>query len=284
MKRPRLTFLRALPVICSLALAVGCASNAQPNRGANGDEAGHEDATVVAQSSADARFEWSKSLPDTGQVEVYGILGTLTVEPASGDAVHVRGSKSGRGDLDAVKIEVVEAGERVIVCAVYPGGRCDADGYHGSHRDPIQVQVDLAVELPSGRPFRARTVNGSVVAKGVSGVLDVETVNGNIQLSSSGRTAAKTVNGSIVAELPQGVGDDLRLKTVNGTLRVELPASVDADVSAATVNGAIESSFPLDVSHRVVGGRASGRLGRGGPELELDTVNGSIRIFQVDRA
>lgn len=280
MRSPRLTFLRALPVISLLAIVAGCASNAQPS----GEDGAHEGATVVAASSADAELDWSKSLSDHAAVEVYGILGTVAVEPASGDTLRVRGSKSGRGDFEAVKIEVVEAGERVIVCAVYPGGRCDEDGYHGSHRDPIRVQVDLSVELPAGRGFRARTVNGSVVARGVSGELDVETVNGNIQLTSSGRTAAKTVNGSIVAELPQGMGDDLSLKTVNGTLRVELPSSVDADVSATTVNGAIESGFPLNVSRRVVGGQASGQLGRGGPALDLDTVNGSIRIFQVDRA
>jgi hypothetical protein len=280
MRQPRFTLLRALPSLCALGLAVGCASNTQP--AAEGAPRGGEPANH--QVLVGAPFEWSKTLGADARVDVYGILGTVVVEPASGDTLAIRATKSGRGDLEAVTIEVVEAGERVIVCAVYPGGRCDENGYHGRHEGTIEVQVDLALELPAARDLTAHTVNGSVVAKGLTGGLEVETVNGNIELNTTGPAAAKTVNGSIVAELPRGLREDLRLKTVNGTLRVELPASVDADVSAATVNGGIESSFPLDVSHRVVGGRASGRLGRGGPQLELDTVNGSIRIHEVDRA
>lgn len=280
MRTPGLTFLRALPVICALGLVVGCASNKRPPN----DGSARRDQAAQTHALTDAEFAWSTTLTGDAKVEVYGILGTVAVEPASGDTLDVRGTKSGRGDLDAVKIEVVEAGERVIVCAVYPGGRCDASGYHGSHEGTIDVQVDLALELPAGRDLLAHTVNGSVTANGLTGALEVETVNGNIQLTTSGRADAKTVNGSIVAELPRGLGDDLRLKTVNGTVRVELPASVDAEVSAQTVNGGIESSFPLDVSRRVVGGQASGRLGEGGPRLELQTVNGSIRLRQVDRA
>ena len=45
-----------------------------------------------------------------------------------------------------------------------------------------------------------------------------------------------------------------------------------------TVNGDIETEFPLTVSGRVGMRRIRGTVGQGGRTLELETVNGSIRL------
>ena len=47
------------------------------------------------------------------------------------------------------------------------------------------------------------------------------------------------------------------------------------------VLSAIRNSYiPLDIDDRMVGARARGTLGGGGHDVELETVNGSIRIEQ----
>ncbi|PYP64110.1 MAG: hypothetical protein DMD37_03730, partial [Gemmatimonadetes bacterium] len=66
--------------------------------------------------------------------------------------------------------------------------------------------------------------------------------------------------------------------TVNGGITLELPATFSAEVRAETVNGDIETEFPLTVTGRFGPRHLRGTVGNGGRELDLGTVNGSIRL------
>jgi hypothetical protein len=97
-------------------------------------------------------------------------------------------------------------------------------------------------------------------------------------------------------------GESLRFSTVSGNVIVRVPASTDADFSARTLSGSIESDFPLELGStegrrgrrdddddhprhvRVrIGQEAHGRLGRGGPDLRVNTVSGDISLLRTSR-
>jgi DUF4097 and DUF4098 domain-containing protein YvlB len=87
------------------------------------------------------------------------------------------------------------------------------------------------------------------------------------------------VNGSIVASLGSTEWPEpLWFSTVNGGIRVTLPAGLDAEVRADTMNGVIDSEFPVTVRGRVSKRRLHGTIGRGGQQIELETVNGSVAL------
>ena len=66
---------------------------------------------------------------------------------------------------------------------------------------------------------------------------------------------------------------------MNGSVHLTLPDGVNADVSAKTVNGGITSEFSeIEVRQKWGPRSAEGRLGNGGRDLELATVNGGIKI------
>ena len=71
---------------------------------------------------------------------------------------------------------------------------------------------------------------------------------------------------------------DLELRTVNGGITVTLPPTLSTEVEAQTVNGDITSDFPLLISGRIGPRRLNGTIGNGGRRLELQTVNGAIRL------
>jgi len=242
-------------------------------------------AWLLAASPALAEdFRWSGAL-DSGQLlEIKGVNGDIDAEAASGDRVEVTARKTARrDDPDGVRIEVVEHPAGVTICAVYPDPRgrneCAAgDGGRLGSRDN-DVQVAFRVRVPAGVRFAARTVNGGVSIRDLDGDADAATVNGNVRVETAGRAVARTVNGSIEARLGRADGrEPLRFETVNGQIEVELPPGAAADVDARTVNGSIDSDFPLEVRGRWSRKRASGEIGAGGRELELETVNGSIRL------
>ena len=73
----------------------------------------------------------------------------------------------------------------------------------------------------------------------------------------------------------------MSFRTVNGSITVELPEGAGAEVRAQTLHGRIETDFPVTVMHvkrRFVGDKLEGTIGKGGLLLELETVNGSIRV------
>jgi DUF4097 and DUF4098 domain-containing protein YvlB len=104
-------------------------------------------------------------------------------------------------------------------------------------------------------------------------------VNGAVTISAAGIALAETVNGGITATLGKADGvAPLRFQTVNGSIRVSLPAAANADLRAETVNGEITTDFPVTIQGRLSKNALSAKIGNGGRELRLETVNGSIRL------
>ena len=75
--------------------------------------------------------------------------------------------------------------------------------------------------------------------------------------------------------------ESLHFETVNGGIDLTLPADLGADLEARTVNGSITSDFPVSVTGRINPRRLTGRIGSGGRRLDLETVNGSIRVHSL---
>ena len=65
---------------------------------------------------------------------------------------------------------------------------------------------------------------------------------------------------------------------VPGAPRLDLPPDLSADVRATTVNGEISTDFPMTIAGRVSHRHVAGTIGSGGRQLDLQTVNGSVRL------
>ena len=243
-------------------------------------------AALVAPSARAEDFRWSGAVAPGKILEIKGVNGGIEAGPASGGEVEVTARKTGRrSDPSAVEIKVVEHGGGVTICAVYPNSsdqepnECRPGSGGRMNTRNNDVNVEFTVRVPEGVRFVGRTVNGSVVAEGLTADAEVYSVNGGVTVTSSGLARAQTVNGSITAAMGRADwSGPLELKTVNGTITVELPASTSARVEATTVNGGIDTDFPLTVTGRFGPRHVTGTIGSGGRDLTLETVNGAIRI------
>ena len=232
------------------------------------------------------QWSWHGRLAPGKTLQIRGVNGSITAEPGTGDQVVVTAEKHGRrSDPDEVRIEVVQDGDGVTICSVYPGSRnrCGTDDdYHMSTHDN-DVEVRFHAQVPPGVRFVGDNVNGDVEANDMAGPVKASTVNGSVRLATSaGDASGNSVNGSITATVRGQGQDPLRFHTVNGSVTVSLAKQLDADFEAETVNGSIESEFPITVTGRLTPRHLSGRIGQGGRALKLGTVNGSIHIRSID--
>jgi len=236
------------------------------------------------QKDGQEDLHWSWAIAPGKAIEIKGVNGEVRARRTSGSRVEVRAWKHAKhSDPELVRIEFAEHDGGVTVCAVYPGPGNDCVPGEGgsSHTHNNDVVVDFEVLVPAGVGFTGRTVNGSVEAESLDGPVEAHTVNGHVDVSTSKHAEASTVNGSITARLGSMRADRLEFTTVNGSITLDLPGQVDADLHAATVNGAIETDFPITVQGSISRHRLEGTLGKGGMRLQLETVNGSIRLHKA---
>ena len=232
------------------------------------------------------QFNWRGRLQAGETLTLRGVHGDIRALPASGGEVEVSAVKHARrDDPDEVEIEVVTHDGGVTICAVYPAPRrrslneCLPGGEGRNNTSDNDVEVDFTVRVPRGVHFTGKTVQGDVTADSLGGNVQVHSVNGDVEASTTGYVEASSVNGTVRAAM--GRADwtgTLELSSVNGSITVVLPADVSAAVEASTVNGSLDSDFPLTVQGRFSARRFRGTIGNGGRELRLGTVNGSIRL------
>jgi hypothetical protein len=269
--------------------------------------------TLPAAARQQEDFRWSGRIARGDEIEIRGLLGDVHAEPASGDQVEVVGRRVG-DDADQVRVEVVETDGGVVICAIYPrterasrrrgeGRRsyadrtraddaCD-DGNSGELSvDADEARIDFTVRVPAGVRFAARTVQGDIRADGLRGPVDAASVDGDVRVSTTGTARAATVSGNVEATFGQMDGEDMEFASVSGDVIVRLAGDMGAQVQANTLSGEIQSDFALRMSgqddddddrggfHIQIGQQASGTIGRGGPELSLNTVSGDIRLLR----
>jgi hypothetical protein len=244
---------------------------------------------VASHVAAQTDFQWRGRLASGQTIEIKGINGDVRATASSSGDVEVTAARTARRSNPAdVRIEVVPHAGGVTICAVYPTvpGRepnsCESgrEG-HSNTRDNDTV-VHFDVRVPYGVGFIGRTVNGEINAESLQGDAEAHSVNGSVRLATTGLAVASTVNGSVNvsmgrADWPNGA----TFKTVNGGITLTLPSVVDAELRAEVLNGEIKSEFPITVTGQMSRRRLSGRIGGGGRDLNLSTVNGSITLLKA---
>jgi DUF4097 and DUF4098 domain-containing protein YvlB len=233
-------------------------------------------------------FTWHGRLAEGKTLEIKGVNGSVRATTASGtDAEVVAARRGRRNDPESVRIDVVEHAGGITICAVYP----DSDGEHNTCEpgssghmkvNNNDVKVDFDVSVPAGVQFVGRTVNGDVSADSLKANTEAYTVNGSVRVITAGYAQAETVNGSITATLGRSNWTDTcEFRTVNGGITLDLPADLATLVRAETINGEISSDFPMTITGRFSPRRLRATIGPSDTtrrELELETVNGSIKL------
>jgi DUF4097 and DUF4098 domain-containing protein YvlB len=243
---------------------------------------------AAAYVTAQSDFDWTGQLAPGQSVEIQGVNGSIRASAArDGNIVVTAVKTAGRhNNASDVRIETVSHSGGVTVCAIYPApagqpaNECKPGGRGRNSSRDNDTSVDFTVQLPSGIGLIAQTVNGSVDGQGLQGDVAGTTVNGSLNLSTTGSARATTVNGSINATMGRAVwSNGGKFTTVNGDVTLRLPAAVNADVHLSTVSGRIRSDFPLTMND-IGPKRADGVIGTGGQKLDVTTVNGGISLLK----
>ena len=225
--------------------------------------------------AGDQFFQKSYPLPSGGSFLLENVNGSIQIDGWARDEVEVRAVKIAQydsRDLTQVKIDVENRPGQVFVRTLYPQGK------------GAEVLVKYHVYVPSRVLLSAiETVNGDVLVRGIAGAGDLRSVNGNVEvLGSSGWFNARTTNGNLRLELSKlRAGAPMNLETVNGSVVLGLPPNADANLTVLHMNGGFSSELPMTSAMGAATARSfHAKLGAGGGEISVRTVNGGIRLVR----
>ena len=276
-------------------------------------------ATAGAAAARDYRLreetEMTHNLRFSGEgartLDIRNLHGSIRVSQASGDTVELRARRTIQADSpDDVQrakresvLSVIDGLPKIEAIVQEPNGPiCGADWDGGWQRRPrYHVTHDLTVAVPARTRLRLCTVNGNEVSvTGTTGDFDVNNVNGRIRLQDvRGSGSARTVNGELSASFLALPREDAEFKTVNGNVTVTWPEGLAAHLRLKTFNGGLFTDFPpspvavAPAPTRIQQGgrfiyRSSSQftdvqIGKGGPTITIETLNGNVRVLQRGR-
>lgn len=273
------------PEARAAAKAEGETASADPNRA--------ETNSIVDKGGEGADFaereeiRRSYTIKPGADVIVSGINGRVDVETADIDhaeALIVRSAKK-REDLQFRKIKI-EHDPSELRIRVEDDRRSIFSAF-GSLPD---VRQRVMLKLPRKIAFITNGVNGDVTVGEIEGGVDVRGLNGKINIAqATGGATFRHVNGKIDATIARlAPGSGINLNGVNGNTTLRFIGEVNADVDARGHNGRVESDLPNlqeDKDERRHGhGRYSARIGTGGPNIGIRSVNGNVFLMKAEKS
>lgn len=246
------------------------------------------------------------------RVELSNLSGAVRVTGGNGDGVEVviervMHAENATAMSDAKRVSepvMSESGQGISVRAAgeLSGGCDDRRERGGGTRNRwsdagYRVETPVEVRLPANVELRLCTVNGPATVSNIDGMVKVNAVNGQVEARDiGGAVDLQTVNGAITADVRARPERPWSLQTVNGDITLRMPSDTSADLRLKTLHGELLTNFDTTVmpspsaatadSDARRGGRRvyrsnrtlGVRIGQGGPELALETFNGSVRV------
>ncbi len=263
-----------------------------------------------AQSQAKmvAHEEKSFQVSGTPHLQVSTFDGTVRVESWSKAEVLCQAEKRGRSQSDLERIEIIatQTGDELHFEARLTS-RLNWNG---------QARADLTIFVPREVKLAARTGDGRIEARGLSGEINLHTGDGNINASNlngvlivqtgdgsvdltdvSGKLQAQTGDGrvrlrgrftdleartgdgsmEIVVEPGSQMNSAWSLRTGDGAIQLSLPDDFSAELDVHTNDGSISTELPITISGKL-GNTLRGQLRQGGRLLTVRTGDGSITL------
>lgn len=225
-------------------------------------------------------LRWFEAVPPGATVVVDNPYGDLYARFGGyEDRVEIQATRQ-RLESDLAPLEVArvhsDAGLDVRVAPAGAGPEA-----HLETRD----RTDMVVFVPRGIRLDARTVRGTIEAKGLESDLVASSIAGDLRIRDiRGHVQAKTARGAIMAVLASDVTRAAQeLTTETGTIEVYLRDDAAFDVRIAT-SGVIGTDFSIDIAqHRgeEPGKYGSASVGKDGSRLTLWSKRGDVRLLAL---
>lgn len=201
-----------------------------------------------------------------------GITGQVGANSVTITGVKRVGSDSlqdAEAQLQNLDVDVQELAADVVIRTIQPlvtGGR--------------RYEVDYTITLPSDFEIQVANANGIVMVDAINDDVTVSNVNGSVTLANIlGSALVSIVNGLIESEVTLPLNGTVDLNTANGNINLTVPVNTSAQFMAVVNLGSISISNLVLQNEVITPTSRSGTLGTGQGTISLEAeATGSISV------
>ncbi len=237
------------------------------------------------------------------EIFVDNIFGYIHIEGTSSKDVQLRVHKTIKARTadrlkkakEEVSLDIKEDGNSIDLYVNGPFRCPEEEREKREWRNPgYTVHYDFTLLVPYQTSITLKTVTeGDIFVNNIEGNFEVNNVNGRIEMTDvSGSGDAHTVNGKVEVSFTKNPNLNCSFKTINGDVKINFQPDLSADFWLKTFTGDAFSDFPVSYlpskpakEYRKEGkfvyksSNTTGfRIGKGGPEIKMDTMTGDILI------
>lgn len=220
-------------------------------------------------------------IPDKSPISLTNHAGSITVTTWNKRAIMVEAIKKGSEEqINNTTFSVTIKDEGVTITTA------------AKQKDQREAAIDFNLIVPRSSLLNIRTESGSIhLHEGVNNS-DVQTNAGSITIENAAQNViARAPEGSITLEQRSLPKDGSFLLEAKGDIKVVMPEQSSANLSAKTITGKIFSDLFVTIepittrldkdAYKRMQHEVRGTLGSGGIPMTLETMSGTIHIFEM---
>ena len=232
-----------------------------------------------------------------GDVSLTGITGSVKVNLEKGSirAAQISGDVEVTGHVDSVNIDEVAGAARldgdfyedirlskIAKGVIFKTSRSDVE--IASVPGDIEIASDQVRGNDLTGPTRVATGSKDIHLEDVSGDLQVQSTNGDVEVTTGGKQPGKlslnTQHGDVALTLAaKAPPDKVNVVTQHGDVTLTLPSNDGFQITAGTGKGEITSDFDaIKIDKNNDASHATGTVGNGISKLQVNTDTGDIKI------
>jgi DUF4097 and DUF4098 domain-containing protein YvlB len=251
----------------------------------------------VTVNSRKANVKASVQHGDVTLTEIGGPV-QVNLEKGSLRATQIAGDVEVTGHVDSVNIEDVSGAvslngdfyedirlSKIAKSVTFKTSRSDME--FASLAGDLDIASDEVRGSELTGPSRVSSSSKDIHLEDVSGDLQVQSNNGDVEITTSGKQPAGKINvatehGDVAVTVAgKTAPEKVNVATQHGDITLTLPTSAGFQVSAVTRKGDVSSEFDaIKVDENNGTTKASGTVGSGNSKLQVATDTGDIKIVK----
>ena len=220
----------------------------------------------------------------------------INLEKGSLRASQIKGDADVSGHVDSVDIEDVTGAVRlngdfyedirlskISSTVIFKTSRSDMEFAS------LPGELDIASDQVRGNelagPGRVTTTSKDIHLEDLTGDLDVQSNNGDVEITTSGKQpggkmSVATEHGDVAVTMAgKTPPEKVNVATQHGDVTLTVPSGIGFQVNAVTRKGDVSSEFdPIKVEENNGQTKASGTVGNGASKVQVATDTGDIKI------
>jgi len=242
-------------------------------------------AEAVNMNGASTGNGWNKSIADQEEhqtyqltagahIEVSNISGPVSVEAIDGSTaeVSIYRSAPNRDDLAYRKVSVEQTSSGLTI----------TQKNDGTERSAIDLLNRVVLKVPRQVSVTGKSISGSFNIIGVTGAVNLNGISGSVEAKQlNGALTVSGVSGNVRVAVTRIDDTGLRVSGVSRNVYLGLASNLNAELSVGNTTAGVSNKIEGLALVAAGPSNYSGRLGSGGPRIEVSNVTGFIVLQRI---